>query len=67
MFESLLPPLCSSMKKLNLLALVMLVFATTQILGCKSQPVDKPVSKIKPSFSPAHQALLEQRKKQDGD
>jgi hypothetical protein len=56
------------MKKIKPWALFAIPFLACQIAGCgKPQPVDVAITKKTASFSPAHKALVEQRRKQDGD
>jgi len=55
------------MKNIKTWVLVMMPFAACQLIGCgSSAPVDTPPSKLKNNLSPAHKALIEQRKKEDG-
>ena len=57
------------MKIIRSFAHVVILIAMCQVLGCGSPPpVDKPANKVNnANFSPAHKALVEQRKKQDGE
>ena len=55
------------MKNIKTWVLVVAPLVACQLVGCGSSgPVDQQVSKPKANLSPAHQRLLEQRKKQDG-
>jgi hypothetical protein len=57
------------MKIIRILSRALILFALCQALGCGRPPlVEKAPNKVNnPNFSPGHKALIEQRKKQDGD
>ncbi len=55
------------MKKPVSLSFVSIVLFTALVAGCGQPPqVDQSPNQVKPNFSPAHKAMIEERKKQDG-